>query len=617
MEHQNSNPQVRPDNTTQQKRSSLTENTVSHQSTNVKRRRFLAAGIAGVTGLGILGSTSNAAAAGKHTLVIEGTGDRTNYSFTVDGNLSGEDLTSEDDINGSSAHGAVAPGQDVYRFDGSLHAFTYDGASVAVKLDGDWAHVGQRPDYVLTITGTGSYASYAFDVTDNLQPHYGITSEDNISGTHAEGAVRNGTDAYLLNGDLEAFSFKGEIAVKQNGQWAHVGQLPESTSGSDDNNNGTSDLRLGYNARKRSHNKGTAFENFGDFSAGWESREGRVEQNSTDFSDPSDDAGCATLISDGNNDRVEMVNRLDSENFAYRDPSMAVRLRGTSNETLRVELAAGDGSEYQVTTRYLSEKHGWVRIGLGPSTWSGTPDLADINELSISCYTGGKSCEIDIDDIRTTPKRDNGAVLFVFDDGNESDYTVAYDMMSDRGMAGSSAVIPRVVGNSGKLSQSQIDEMDSNGWSWPSHPQRGSPSGGLGSIPADEAEQEMRDNKQWVLDNTSGRGANTLVWPFGDFNEDSMNIAGEYYDLSFGGGASTANGIVTEASWIPRVNTDSVENSLEALEQAYKTETVCVLMAHGLGGSRLPESDFRRLLDKAEQRNLDVLTTAEFAAEQS
>lgn len=253
---QDSNSKTRLDSTTQQKRSSLTENPVSHQSTNVKRRRFLAAGIAGVTGFGILGSTSNAAAAGRHTLVIEGTGDRTNYSFAVDGNLSGKGLTSEDDINGSYAHGAVAPGQDVYRFDGSLHAFTFSGASVAVKLDGDWAHVGQRPDYVLTITGTGSYASYAFDVSRNLQPHDGITSEDDISGTHAEGAVRNGTDAYLFNGDLEAFSFEGEIAVKQNGQWAHVGQLPESTSGSDDNNNGTSDLRLGYNARKRSHDKG-------------------------------------------------------------------------------------------------------------------------------------------------------------------------------------------------------------------------------------------------------------------------------------------------------------------------------------------------------------------------
>ena len=596
---------------------------------NLSRRTYLAAAGATVAGLGSVGT----ATAARHTLEITGVGEHTDYSFAVSGDLRGEKgLSGEDEIDGRYATGAVGGGTDTYSFTGELLAFTFDG-TVDADLDGGPAHVGQRPDYLLQITGTGSPAQYAFDVSANLEHTEAIgsvQSNDVITGTHAEGEVGGGTDAYLFDGDLEAFSLNGRINAYLNGSPAHVGRRPESSwdggtgddGGTDDGDNAgdggssTTDLELPYNARARSHEKGTTYEDFGDGSRGWEAVSGRVESGA-DWQDPPNDSGSATLISEGDNDRVEMTTRTSSDNFAYRDLSMAVRLRGVSNETLRVELAAGDGSEFQTTTRYLSEKHGWVRIGLGPSAWSGTPDMADINEFSISCYTGSKECEIDVDDIRTTPKRDSGAVLFVFDDANRSDYTVAYDMMSDRGMAGTSAIIPRVVdGDSNKLTQSQIDEMDSAGWAWAAHPQRESVSGGLGSIPADEAEREMRETKRWLLDNTSGRGANTLVWPFGDFDEDALNIAGDYFDLSFGGGSSVSNGTLTEASWVPRVNTDDVENALDAIDHAYKTETVCVLMAHTVGGSRLPASDFRRLLDRVESWGLDVLTTADFAAEQ-
>lgn len=571
--------------------------------------------MAGMAGLGVLKTTTNVAAATReHTLVIEGTGDRTDYSFAVGGNLSGEGLTPEDGIDGAYAHGAVAPGRDVYRFDGSLDAFTFDGAPIVVKLDGDWAHVGQRPDYVLTITGTGSYTSYTFDVTDNLHPHYGITGEDNISGTHAEGAVRSGTDTYLFDGDLEAFSFDGEVAVKQNGRWAHVGQLPESIGG--DNGDGTSDLRLGYNARERSHNRGNTFENYANGTEEWRATYGTLT-TTNDWD--GNDGGAVTLISDSSDDRVRMVSDQSSTNFAYRDPSVAVRLRGASNETLHVELRASDGDEELVTSRYLSAKHGWVRVPIAPSAVGGTPDMADITKFTIGCYTGGRTIELDIDDIRTTPKRDSGAVLFTFDDGNETDYTIAFEELRARGWVGTSAVIPRLVGESGKLSRSQMDRMDTAGWTWANHPQAQSVSDGLGSIPGDRAEDMMRDNKRWLLDNGYQRGADTLVWPFGDFDRESLQIAGNYYRLAWGGGSSTANGVVTEAGWVPRIELNEgndVANALAAIDHAYRTDTVATFMTHGMGGNNIGRADFNRVLDRVAFRNLDVLTTADFADEQ-
>ena len=68
--------------------SSPDTNRKSRQSVGVTRRRFLATSAVGVAGLGALGSAGSAAAANdEHTLVIEGFGSPTSYSFTVGDNL--------------------------------------------------------------------------------------------------------------------------------------------------------------------------------------------------------------------------------------------------------------------------------------------------------------------------------------------------------------------------------------------------------------------------------------------------------------------------------------------------------------------------------------------------
>jgi peptidoglycan/xylan/chitin deacetylase (PgdA/CDA1 family) len=545
----------------------------------------------------------------SRSLTVVGSGSYSSYNFTVSDSLvAAGGLTGEDETSGSSASGAVASGRDRYAFAGEVIDLDIDG-DATVLVDGDPADL--RLPNTLAIKGGGSYTSYSFTVSGDVEAGGGLTTEDEISGSSASGAVGGGRDNYRFSGEITAFDLDGDGTVFLNGERVD----PASLGDTDDAN----DLKLGYDARARSHDLGNTYEDFGDFSAGWEPKQGEIASNGGpggDWERPADDAGHATLISDGSNNRVEMVNDTFSENFAYRDVSMAVRLRGVSNETLRVELAAGDGSEKQVTTRYLSEKHGWVRMSLSPSAWTGTPDMADINELSISCYTGGKSCEIDVDDIRTTPKRGNGAVLFTFDDGNETDYTIAYDELSARGMAGTSAVIPRMVGNGGKLSSDQLDAMHGGDWAVCLHPQHGQ---GLGSVSEDQAREWIEENKQWQLDNGYTRGADTLIWPFGDFDEDALNIAGEYCNLSFGGGSSSVGGTITEASWVPRVELnedDDAAKAREMIELAYKTDTVVVFMTHRMGGSNLSRSTFADLLDQVEYRGLDVLTTDEFAAEQ-
>jgi hypothetical protein len=205
------------------------------------RRSFLASTAvttAGVVGLGAVGS---AAAMTEHTLVIEGSGSSTPYSFTVGDNLQkstagGASINSSDDIVGQSAHGAVGGGKDAYTFTGPLYAFDFDrSGEINVTLDGEAAHVGNRPDHVLSIEGFGSTTSYSFTVGDNLQKSTAdgasINNSDDIVAQSAHGAVGGGKDAYTFDGQLYSFDFdrSGEINVTLDGKPAHVGNRADHT----------------------------------------------------------------------------------------------------------------------------------------------------------------------------------------------------------------------------------------------------------------------------------------------------------------------------------------------------------------------------------------------------
>lgn len=215
-------------------------NADNSRTTDISRRKFLATSAVGIAGLGAVGSA--AAAPDKHTLVIGGTGSKSNYSFTVGRNLEkstadGATIDGDATITNNSAHGLVGSGKDAYTFDGELVAFNFDFWNpINVLLDGEPAHVGMRPDHFVEIEGTGPATNYTFSANANLEKStaHGATigGEDRIfnDGVTASGRVNSGKDAYTfydntLDGNLPAFNFDGApINVLLDGKPAHVGQ---------------------------------------------------------------------------------------------------------------------------------------------------------------------------------------------------------------------------------------------------------------------------------------------------------------------------------------------------------------------------------------------------------
>ena len=224
-------------NSFDKKRNSQTINHSFEESVDVSRRRFLATSAAGIVGFGAVGRAT--ATPDEHTLVINGTGSPTTYSFTVGDNLKkstvdGATIDDDDTIVEQSAHGTVYGGRDAYTFTGPLYSFKFDDSNtIDVTLDGEAAHVGQRPNHTLVIEGTGPNTGYSFATNGLIKKNdaHGASKNplDKVNAYGAAGAVGSGKDAYTIDGELQAFEFdqNGALEVTIDGKSAHVGQLPD------------------------------------------------------------------------------------------------------------------------------------------------------------------------------------------------------------------------------------------------------------------------------------------------------------------------------------------------------------------------------------------------------
>jgi subtilisin family serine protease/beta-mannanase len=150
-----------------------------------------------------------------HTLIIGGAGSRADYTFSVSGSIEPMRINGHDTVGESSAEGYVGSGVDSYVFSGDLEAFSLDGEA-NVTLDGEPARVGQRPDHMLVIEGTGSRTDYTFSVSESAEPVQ-VNGHDTVGESSAEGFVGSGVDSYAFSGDLRTFSLDGDATARLDG----------------------------------------------------------------------------------------------------------------------------------------------------------------------------------------------------------------------------------------------------------------------------------------------------------------------------------------------------------------------------------------------------------------
>ena len=164
------------------------------------------------------------------TIIDEWPRERSNYEFTVDGDLEkSEDnhatIDDEDEIDGSTATGFVHGGRDSYRFSGEITDFSVDGP-VAVVLDGDEVEPAELAsdlsDYVTIESDGRGRVEYEFSVDGDLEKSVDnratIDDEDEIDGSTATGFVWGWKDSYRFSGEITEFELDGPARIELNGE---------------------------------------------------------------------------------------------------------------------------------------------------------------------------------------------------------------------------------------------------------------------------------------------------------------------------------------------------------------------------------------------------------------
>lgn len=153
-----------------------------------------------------------------------------------------------------------------------------------------------------------------------------------------------------------------------------------------------------------------------------------------------------------------------------------------------------------------------ISMACGPSGAAGVLSTGPI----VSCATGTGA--------QTTTAR----LAITMDDGNDTDYTVAFALMEQYGLKGTIFMIPAALGTAGTLTLAQLKRMYAAGWDIAGHD-----TSSLTWTMANQTEGipqtsrnvyvRMKAVQDWLLDNGFERGAYHAAYPGGGFDQATLD----------------------------------------------------------------------------------------------
>lgn len=373
-------------------------------------------------------------------------------------------------------------------------------------------------------------------------------------------------------------------------------------------------LTASFNARGLFRCRGDPLDDFEELSA-WETYEGTLAAaDGTAFTG----SQSAELRAAKSDDRVWIHRRFESGlDLSGRDVSLAVKLDRPESRSVLVQLLAPDRENQVVLSKGLW-RSGWTRHDLGPTAERGAPDLADVREIRIQFWTpDGEACRAYVDALRTTPRADRGAVVLTFDDNGRSQYETAFPILREYDLPGAVAVIPQYVGEADHIPLDGMREMRAAGWEMLSHPQYDQ---SFRAMSTERKRTALRDAKRWLVDEGFGRGAQFVVWPYGQYDREALELASDYHHLGFAGGDCPAGRSLTGPMTVSRVTGDDPAKAKAMIDRAARYNQLVVLTYHSVGNSDddyISESEFEEVVAHLDEADVDVVTPSEVWADQT
>lgn len=168
-------------------------------------------------------------------------------------------------------------------------------------------------------------------------------------------------------------------------------------------------------------------------------------------------------------------------------------------------------------------------------------------------------------------------LTFIFDDGNVSDFSVAWPIFQAEGVVACTAVVVDRLDTPGFLRTDQVLELQNAGWEVLSHTLSHRR---LNELSSQELEDELGGSRAEL--ELLGLKVHNLVYPMNMNNERVRQVAAKYY-RSARGGLRQFNDEVTDRYWLKSFrNSSRFEKAKPLVDQAYAQGRWLILYMHNI-----------------------------------
>lgn len=220
----------------------------------------------------------------------------------------------------------------------------------------------------------------------------------------------------------------------------------------------------------------------------------------------------------------------------------------------------------------------------------------EVVELRIVVWTGGgNTVNILCDELYLTSRPEVPLVMIHFDDANETDYTEALPVLDRYGYQAATFINTNHIGQEGRLSTDQVSELYDAGWDICSHC---ADHADLIELGEEQQEQQIREAKEWLLEQGFDRGAEYFAYPYSNYNASALSLVEEYHTLGFVAG-SPACGWPRNSLLIPRGGggDPEVDDAQDAIDRTVRWQGITSVLFHSLDSGSDRRDRFEEIIE--------------------
>lgn len=224
---------------------------------------------------------------------------------------------------------------------------------------------------------------------------------------------------------------------------------------------------------------------------------------------------------------------------------------------------------------------------------------------------------------RGTPEGGKGNVVFIMDDGWETQYTRGYKKLKQYDFQACIAVIPSLVSECGYMDYHQLADLYMEGWDLLNHTYNHF---NLLDLPGPEQARQVNMAQKWLNSRGLGRGSDIVVFPQGQWSESLLHLikdegfaAARSLDSLWSAKSDSLPGDVKFCNLISSITLDEVE---AAITGAAENRSTLILILHKIEPvtvdtqMQLTEELFDCIVDLiyANANSLNVVTLTQLLA---